>query len=270
MSIFTALAELEKTGQPAALCTVVKTSGSTPRHSTSKMLVYPDGSILGTVGGGELENRVRLEALAALQDGKPRNLAYTMADPARGDPGLCGGQVEVFVEPILPSPVLVVVGGGHVGKAVAHLAKWLGFRVAVSDDRPEFCTPEANPDADEFYPVPLAELPLNLNISPQTAIVLTTRGSNVDVAGLPALLDTQAGYIGVIGSRKRWKTTVNELNQQGISADKLARVHSPIGLGIGAETPEEIAVSILAEILMLREGGSGQSMQKPKLNSGVR
>jgi len=263
-SIYRALAELESTHRPAALCTVVKASGSTPRHSTSKMLVYPDGSILGTVGGGEMENRVRKEALASLQDGKPRNLAYTMADPARGDPGLCGGQVEVFVEPILPSPVLVVVGGGHVGKAVAHLAKWLGFRVAVSDDRPEFCTPEANPDADDFYPVPLAELPLQLTITPQTVLVLTTRGSNVDVAGLPALLDSQAGYIGVIGSRKRWNTTIKALNQQGISDEILERIHSPIGLGIGAETPEEIAVSILAEILMLRASGSGRPMQNPK------
>jgi xanthine dehydrogenase accessory factor len=263
-SIYRALAELESTHRPAALCTVVKTSGSTPRHSTSKMLVYLDGSILGTVGGGELENRVRKEALASLQDGKPRNLAYTMADPARGDPGLCGGQVEVFVEPILPSPLLVVVGGGHVGKAVAHLAKWLGFRVAVSDDRPEFCTSEANPDADDFYPVPLAELPLALTITPQTALVLTTRGSNVDVAGLPALLDSQAGYIGVIGSRKRWNTTIKALNQQGISDEVLERIHSPIGLGIGAETPEEIAVSILAEILKLRTSGSGRSMQDPK------
>ena len=225
-SIFQALAELEQNHQPAALCTVVKTSGSTPRHSTSKMLVYPDGHILGTVGGGELENRVLKEALASLQDGKPRNLAYSMADPDRGDPGLCGGQVEVFVEPILPSPMLVVIGGGHVGKAVAQLAKWLGFRVAVSDDRAEFCTPAANPDADEFYPVPLAELPLNLVITAQTFLVLTTRGSSVDVAGLPALLDSQAGYIGVIGSRKRWNTTVKELNRLGITDSTLARIQA--------------------------------------------
>jgi xanthine dehydrogenase accessory factor len=264
MTIIQALAELEKNHQAAALCTVVKTSGSTPRHSTSKMLVFPDGHILGSVGGGELENRVRKEALASLQDGKPRNLAYTMADPARGDPGLCGGQVEVFVEPILPSPMLVVIGGGHVGKAVAHLAKWLGFRVAVSDDRTEFCNPASNPDADEFYPVPMAELPAHLAINPQTYLVLTTRGSSVDVVGLPALLEARAGYIGVIGSRKRWNTTLKELRQQGISEDKLASIHSPIGLGIGAESPEEIAVSILAEVLMLRGSGSGHPMQNPK------
>jgi len=263
-TIYQSLAELESTHQPAALCTVVKTSGSTPRHSTSKMLVYPDGRILGTVGGGEMENRVRQEALASLKDGKSRLLEYNMADPSRGDPGVCGGQVEVFVEPILPPAIVVVIGGGHVGKAVAHLAKWLGFRVAVSDDRPEFCTSEANPDADEFYPIPLAELPQHLTITPQTYLILTTRGSNVDVAGLPALLDTPAGYIGVIGSRRRWTTTVKGLEPQGVPKEKLARVHSPMGLGLGAETPEEIAVSILAEVLMVRGGGSGKQMKEPR------
>jgi xanthine dehydrogenase accessory factor len=261
-SIYQSISELEKKHRSAALCTVVRSSGSTPRHATSKMLVYPDGHIQGTVGGGELENQVRREALEALKDGKPRLVEYSLVDPARGDVGVCGGQVEVFVEPILPAPTLVVVGGGHVGKAVAHLAKWLGFRVVVSDDRPEFCTPEANPDADEFYPVPLAQLPQHLDITPQTFLVLTTRGVTVDVPGLPALLDTSAGYIGVIGSRKRWATTVKELEEQGISSERLERVHSPMGLGLGAETPEEIAVSIMAELLMVRGGGSGKQMKE--------
>jgi xanthine dehydrogenase accessory factor len=263
-TIYQALVQLETSHLSAVLCTVVETSGSTPRHSTSKMLVYPDGHILGTVGGGELENRVRKEALASLQNGQARILSYNLTDPSRGDAGVCGGQVKVFVEPILPSPMVVVLGGGHVGRAVAHLAKWLGFRVAVSDDRVEFCTPESNPDADEFYPVPLAELPLHLNITRQTVLILTTRGNNVDVAGLPALLESPACYIGVIGSRKRWSETVKRLNEAGISDDQLKRVHSPIGLGIGAETPEEIAVSILAEVLMLRAGGSGKQMQDPR------
>ena len=263
-SINQSLLDLETSHQSAALCTVVKTTGSTPRHSTSKLLVYQDGHIIGTVGGGELENRVRKEALASLQDGQPRLLTYNMTDPSRGDAGVCGGQVEVFVEPILPSPIVVVLGGGHVGKAVAHLAKWLAFRVAVSDDRPEFCTRESNPDADEFYPVLMAELPLHLNITRQTALILTTRGNNVDIAGLPALLESQAGYIGVIGSRRRWSETVKSLNEVGISDEQLKRVHSPIGLGIGAETPEEIAVSIMAEILMLRGDGTGKQMQAPR------
>jgi xanthine dehydrogenase accessory factor len=260
--IFKALADLELTPQSVALCTVVKTSGSAPRHSTSKMLVYLDGHFLGTVGGGELENRVRKEALASLHDGVPRLLSYNMTDPKRGDVGVCGGQVEVFVEPILAPPMIVILGGGHVGKAVAHLAKWIGFHVVISDDRPEFCTPESNPDADEFYNIPMAELPLHIKITQQTALVLTTRGNNLDVAGLPALLETKAGYIGVIGSRKRWSETVKMLNESGISDDQLRLVHSPIGLGIGAETPEEIAISILAEVLMLRGGGSGKQMKE--------
>jgi xanthine dehydrogenase accessory factor len=263
-TIFKALSELETTFRPAALCTVVKTSGSTPRHSTSKMLVYHDGEILGTVGGGELENRVRKEALASLQDGQPRLLSYNMTDPSRGDAGVCGGQVEVFVEPILPPPVIVVLGGGHVGKAVAHLAKWLGYHVVVSDDRPEFCTPESNPDADEFFNVPMAELPLHMKITQQTALILTTRGNNIDVAGLPALMESKAGYIGVIGSRKRWSETVKSLNETGISDEQLKIIHSPIGLGIGAETPEEIAVSIMAEVLMMRTSASGKHMKGPR------
>jgi xanthine dehydrogenase accessory factor len=228
------------------------------------MLVYPDGRIIGTVGGGELENQVTLEARASLQDGKPRLLEYNMTDPSRGDVGVCGGQVEVFVEPILLPPQIIIIGAGHVGKAVAHLAKWLGYRVVISDDRAEFCTHENNPDAGELFCCTMAELPLHLEITSKTTIILTTRGSNIDVAGLPSLLDTQAGYIGVIGSRRRWSETIRELDEAGISAEQLKHVHSPIGLGIGAETPEEIALSIMAEVLMIRSGGSGTSMKDPR------
>ena len=262
--IFQAITDLESTHQAAALCIVVRSSGSTPRHASSKMLVYNDGHILGTVGGGELENRVIKEAQSSLIDGKTRFLEYSMTDPSRGDVGVCGGQVEVFVEPILLPPMIVIIGGGHVGKAVAHLAKWLGYRVAISDDRPEFCTVEANPDADEFYNCTLAELPLRLNITPRTSLILVTRGNNVDVSGLPVLLESHAGYIGVIGSRRRWAETVKSLNEVGIPDEQLKRVYSPIGLGLGAETPEEIAVSIMAEILMVRGGGTGKSMKEPR------
>jgi xanthine dehydrogenase accessory factor len=252
MTIYQALADLEKTNSTGALCMIIRSHGSTPRHVTSKMLVYPDGHILGTVGGGEVENRVIMEALGAMQDKKPRLLAYNMIDPERGDPGICGGQLEIYVEPIIPKPILVVVGVGHVGKAVAHLAKWLGFLVVVCDDRPDFCTPASVPEADEYYPIPLDELSKRLEINPWTYIVLTTRGMDVDVRGLPSILDTQAGYIGVIGSKRRWATTTEKLLEAGVSADKLKQIHSPIGLDIHAETPEEIAVSIMAEIIKLR------------------
>ncbi len=258
--IYQALAEIVARQESAALCTVVKSEGSTPRHVGSKMLVYPDGRISGTVGGGELEYRVIQEARQAILDGRPRLLHYNMSDPSRGDPGVCGGQVEVFVEPILPPETILVIGAGHVGKAVAHLAKWLGFRVAISDDRPEFCTPEQVPEADAYYPIPMAELPRQAPINRQTYVVLTTRGSNVDVAGLAPLLDTEAAYIGVIGSQRRWLITAKALKEQGVPEEKLARVHSPIGIELNAETPEEIAVSILAEILMIRNRGTGKRM----------
>ena len=261
-SIYQALGELEQNNESAALCTVVKSEGSTPRHVGSKMLVYPDGNFIGTIGGGDLEHRVLDEAWMAIADGQARHLHYNMSDPSRGDPGVCGGTVEVFVEPILPAPMVIVVGAGHVGKAVAHLAKWLGFRVAVSDDRQEFCTPEVVPEADAYYPVPMEKLTEHVKVTRQTYLALTTRGSNVDAAGLGPLLETEAGYIGVIGSKRRWAETVKALKKQGVPADKIARVHSPIGLELQAETPEEIAVSILAEILMIRNKGTGKAMRE--------
>ncbi len=261
-SIYQALAELEKNNQSAALCTVTGSEGSTPRHVGSKMLVYPDGHFIGTVGGGELENRVIKAAVETIQNEIAQTLSYTMADPTRGDPGVCGGQVEVFVEPILPAPLLVVIGAGHVGKAVVHLAKWLGFRVAVSDDRAEFCNPEATPGADLYYPVMMDELPKHITIDKHTVLILTTRGSAIDAAGLSPLLDSPAAYIGIIGSKRRWATTVKALKEKGVFDEKIVKVHSPMGLELQAETPEEIAVSILAEVMMIKDKGTGNSMKE--------
>jgi xanthine dehydrogenase accessory factor len=261
--IYEATAEAERTHRLAALCTVVKSEGSTPRHVGSKMLVYGNGSFLGTVGGGDLEHRVLDEALIALSEGRPRLLHYNLSSPARGDPGVCGGQVEVFVEPLLPQATVVIIGGGHVGKAVAHLAKWLGFGVIVSDDRAEYCSPEAIPDGDAFHVCAMEQLPSKIQIDRRTFLVLTTRGSAIDAAGLPPLLDSPAGYIGVIGSKRRWATTVADLLSRGVSQAQIDRVHSPMGLELQAETPEEIAVSIMAEVLMVRDRGTGDSMQAP-------
>ena len=260
-TIYQALFELEKDNGSAALCTVVRSEGSTPRHVGSKMLVYPDGTFIGTVGGGDLEHRVMDEAWMALSDGQSRTLKYSMVDPSRGDPGVCGGTVEVFVEPILPPAMIVVIGTGHVGKAVVHLAKWLGFRVAASDDREEFCTPESVPEADEYYPVEMGKLAEQLKVTRQTYIVVTSRGSSVDAVGLPSLLESNAAYIGVIGSKRRWLTTVKALKEKGVSEELIKKVHSPMGLELNAETPEEIAVSIMAEILMVKDKGTGKMMK---------
>ncbi|MEW6566952.1 MAG: XdhC family protein [Chloroflexota bacterium] len=261
MSLYQRLAELERTGGAAALATVIRVHGSVPRHVGSKMLVYPDGNIEGSVGGGEMEKRVIAEALQALAAGEGHVIHYRLSDPSEGDPGVCGGEVEVFVEPIQRRPTLVVVGGGHVGRAVAHLARWLGFRVVVCDDRPEFATPQAVPEADAYLACELKELPTRLTVDHQTYLVLATRSVDIDVPGLPALLETPAAYIGVIGSRRRWETCAQQLCQRGVPESSIARVTSPMGLELNAETPEEIALSIMAQIIMLRRGGSGESMR---------
>jgi xanthine dehydrogenase accessory factor len=238
-----------------ALCTVVNTKGSVPRHAGAKMLVFADGSIEGTVGGGETEKLVRDEALAALADGRTRFLDYELIDTEKGDPGVCGGTVSVFVEPYLRMPTVVVVGAGHVGRAVVHLAKWMGYRVVLSDDRVELCTPENTPGADEYLPVSMGTLPEAMTIGPQTYFVLVTRGVEVDVEGLPALLATDAAYIGLIGSKKRWVHCQEKLKEAGISEEWIGRIKSPVGIDIHAETPNEIALSIMAEITDLRNGG---------------
>ena len=261
MTIYERLVRAEAENEPVAVCTLIQSSGSTPRHEGSKMLVFPSGEIKGSVGGGEVEGRVINEALEALRDGKIRRLNYSMVDPQKGDPGVCGGQVEIIIEPIALREELVIIGGGHVGKAVAHVGRWLGFHIVISDDRPEFCTKEANPDGDVFYPVAMAELSKQLHITPQTYLILTTRSMTVDITGLPALLESDAGYIGIIGSKRRWSLTREALLESGVPKEKIERIHSPVGLELRAETPEEIAVSILAEIIMLKNGGSGKSMK---------
>jgi len=260
-SFFSRLADLEQKGKPVALCTVVRATGSVPRHAGSKMLVFADGSIEGSIGGGEMEGRVIAAARQTLSDGEAQVLSFSLSDPSQGDPGVCGGEVEVFVDPIGTRPMLIVFGGGHVGKAVIHLARWLGFRTVVADDRPEFASPDAIPYAEEHLVCALSELPQRVTINGQTYLVLTTRGVPVDVEGLPALLDSPAAYIGVIGSRRRWETAAAELEAKGVPREKLDRVTSPMGLELNAETPEEIAVSILSEIIRNRRGGSGEPMR---------
>lgn len=247
--------------QPFALCTIVKQAGSTPRHLGSKMVISSHGVITGSVGGGELEHRVITAALTSIAGGRPNMLSYKLDDLDNGDPGVCGGQVEIFVEPIkLPSQILVI-GGGHVGKALVHLAKWLGYFVILSDDRPEFCNPTAVPGADRYIQCPLDKLPDKTKIDSSTYVILTTRGVKIDVPGLPKLLKTEPAYIGIIGSKRRWITTRDELLANGIALADIERVNSPIGINIGAETPEEIAVSIMAEVMMREKKSDGETMR---------
>lgn len=236
--------------EAVALATVVRTDRSVPRHAGSKMLVYRDGRSSGTIGGGEMEHRVVAEALEALGDGRPRMLEYALVDPASGDPGVCGGTVEIYVEPHMPQPTLYIVGAGHVGRAVAHLAGWLGYRVVVWDDRDEVAGDIDGVAAS--YSGSIDEALTAEPITADTSIVVVTRNVALDAELLPPLLATPARYIGVMGSNRRWSTTRAKLTDAGLAESELERVRSPIGIEIAAETPEEIAVSIMAEVVRHR------------------
>jgi len=217
------------------------------------MLVFADGRIKGTVGGGEMEHRVRLEAAEALRDRTPRLVTYSLVDPAAGDPGVCGGETEIYLEPFMPKPTLYVVGAGHVGRAVSDLAQWLGFRTVVWDDRSEVIDDAEHADTTLTGPITAA-----LEAEPvtsDTSVVVVTRNVKLDLEILPPLLQTSARYIGLMGSTRRWDTTRQALVDQGIAPNELDRISAPIGVEIQAETPEEIAVSILAQVIGNRRGG---------------
>lgn len=250
LQVYETLLEAQKQGKVAALATVFRTQGSVPRQAGSKMLIWPDGNIVGTVGGGAMEALVIEKAQAVMESGETDTVSYTLSDLQGGDPGVCGGTAEIFIEPIGLRPTVVVIGCGHVGKAVAELAKWSGFRVAVSDDRAELCSPEALPDMDAYYPVAPEALLNQLELGRLTFVAAVTRGLPVDVKLLPRLLESKAAYIGLIGSKRRWLLTRQTLIEEyGISEEVVNRVRSPIGLDINAETPQEIAISIMAEII---------------------
>lgn len=252
LRIVTELLAAQQAGEPVVLATIIKARGSVPRRSGSKMLVYGDGRISGSVGGGEMESRVVQEALLALKDGRTRILPYALVAPDRGDPGVCGGEVEVYLEPYSPQATLLVVGCGHVGQAVAELGHFLGYRVVVTDDREGLANPDVIPNADVYLPGSFADALAQSPITPGTYIVLVTRNVLVDRDIVPLIIHSPAAYIGALGSSRRWAETKRLLLEDGLTAEDFERIHAPIGLEIEAETPQEIAVSILAEIIKLR------------------
>lgn len=261
-AIYEAVLAAQSQGESAALATVVKVTGSVPRHEGSKMLIRSDKSFVGTVGGGKMESLVIDEAVRSLQDGQCRLNLYELNDIAAGDPGICGGTLQVFIEPVGVIPQLIVIGCGHVGKALAELAKWSGYRVIACDDREDFCNPSYLPNMDGYVVCPPAEVSQHVTINRMTYVAALTRGLPVDMHLIPALLGTDAAYIGLIGSRRRWSLTMKALQEEhGFTRESFLRIHAPIGLELEAETPQEIALSILAEITMLRRGGSGNSMK---------
>ena len=261
-AVYEALIAAQAAGEAAALATVVSVQGSVPRQAGSKMLVRADGSIVGTVGGGMMESRVIKEGLDALRDGQTRMPSYSLNDIAAGDAGICGGTVQVFIEPVGAAATLLVIGIGHVGKALAELGKWAGYRVVISDDREAFCNPTYLPNMDGYVVCKPGQITEHTTVNVRTYVAAVTRGLPVDIDLIPALLATDAAYIGLIGSRRRWAITAKQLQEErGLTDEQIGRVYAPIGLELNAETPQEIAVSILAQIIMVRRGGDGQPMK---------
>lgn len=236
-------------GRPVALATIVATRRSVPRHAGTKMLVYADGTTVGTVGGGEMEAKVVGEARATLERGRSRMVEYELVNPNEGDPGICGGELTLYLEPYMPPHNVYVIGCGHVGRTVVDLAHWLGYHTIAIDDRPDLVSEDAMPNADVRFSGTVTEAIAAHPVSEDSSIIVVTRSPEVDIRILPELVSTPARYIGVMGSKTRWRSTREQLVADGVSAEDLERLHVPIGMDLNAETLEEIAVSILSEVI---------------------
>jgi len=251
--IYQEIVRVKTEGEEAALVTIVSATGSTPREEGAKMLVRADGSILGTIGGGSLEAQVVEEAIKVIKQGKPKRLHMSLTAKEAEEAGMiCGGELEVFIEPILTTPTLYIFGGGHISLSLAKMGKLLGFKIAVIDDRAEFAHPDRFPEADVLLVEEFSKSFPKLKIDKSSYIVIVTRGHQHDEIVLEWAVGTPAKYIGMIGSKTKNETIFSHLLARGISKEQLDRVHAPIGLKISAQTPEEIAVSILAEVVKVR------------------
>jgi len=253
--VFAAVADALERGEPAALVTIVSTTGSTPQRVGAKMLVFGDGRMVGTIGGGCYENDAFWKAREAIGQRRPQLVHYELSDDFAQETGLiCGGQMDVYIEPIEPSPELYVIGAGHVGFHLARLAHEVGFRVHVVDDREKFANPERFPHAAEVLVEDIPAWISRTNLPPHVYVVIVTRGHTNDLDALRALAPKDLRYLGLIGSRAKVARIYDALTEEGTPAELLKRVHAPIGLDIGAVTPQEIAVSILAELIAVKHG----------------
>jgi xanthine dehydrogenase accessory factor len=258
MDVFDELVRLRGLGQKCALATIVEVNGSIPSFQTAKLLVREDGSLVGTIGGGCVEGEVWNAAREVMQTGKARTMSFTLGQDAAYDNGLiCGGQLEVFVECITPQPAALVFGGGHISKSLAKVLDLAGFSVSVIDNREAYANAERFPEAAAVYAEEYEEVFPKLAVNEQTYIAIVTRGHRDDMRVLRWAIGTQAKYIAMIGSKRKTIGVVKELEKEGIPRTAFDRVYAPMGLEIGAVSPEEIAISVGAEMIAMRRDPEG-------------
>jgi len=265
MDIFDEIVRLRRLGQKCALATIVQVRGSIPSFESAKLLVREDGSMLGTVGGGCVEGEVWNVAREVMETEKPRHLHFSLGQEAAYDNGLiCGGNLDIFVEPVIPQPSAFIFGAGHISKSLAKIAGMSGFRTIIADDREMFANRERFPEADEVYAEDYETLFPKLEVNETSYLVIVTRGHRDDMLVLEWAIGTRAKYIAMVGSKRKVISVVRELEKKGIPAAEFERIFAPMGLEIGAITPEEIAVSVVAEMIAVRRNPSPEWKQASK------
>jgi xanthine dehydrogenase accessory factor len=253
MDIYEEIVKLRQEGRRGAVATIVNVRGSIPSFETAKMLIRDDGSIAGTIGGGCVEADVWQAAREVMESEKPRTVTFHLNENPKYDTGLvCGGTLDIFIEPVLPPALLYVFGAGHVSIGLYNVARKAGFDVIVVDDREAYANRERFPEAKQVIADDFDSAMARLSPGESAYIVIVTRGHRDDMRVLRWAVQTRARYVGMIGSRRKTITVFRELVKEGLSPKLFERVHAPVGLDIGAITPEEIAVAITAELIAVR------------------
>ncbi|MBL8211897.1 MAG: XdhC family protein [Bryobacterales bacterium] len=259
MDIYEELVRLRRSGQKCAVATIVQVNGSIPSYESAKLLVREDGSIVGTVGGGCVEAEVWNAAREVMETEKPKHLTFSLGQDAAYDNGLiCGGQLNVFVEPVLPQPFAYIFGAGHVSKSLSKVATMAGFATVVVDDREQYANRERFPEADQVIAGEYEELFPGFAINESSYVIIVTRGHRDDMRVLRWAVSTPARYVAMIGSKRKTIGVIKELEKEGIPRSAFERIHAPMGLEIGAVTPEEIAVSVVAEMIAVRRNPASE------------
>ncbi|MBV6432549.1 MAG: hypothetical protein IANPNBLG_02691 [Bryobacteraceae bacterium] len=253
MDVYEELVRLRRSGQKCAIATIVQVNGSIPSYESAKLLVREDGSMVGTIGGGCVEAEVWNAAREAMETERSHHMTFNLGQDAAYDNGLiCGGQLNIFIEPVLPQPFAYIFGAGHISKSLSKIADLAGFATVIVDNREQFASRDRFPEAFSIFAEEYESAFPKLEINESSYIVIVTRGHRDDMRVLGWAVSTPARYIAMIGSRRKTINVIKELEKEGIPRSAFEKIHAPMGFDIGAITPEEIAVSVVAEMIAVR------------------